>query len=83
MNQLVSLYTFSSIDAELIRKLFKELPFLINFEFTYNDKEFRIQITEDSAWIHPKRFTVFVDLEWTDLPDLEAVIQFIFGTETG
>ena len=87
MNQLVSLYTFSSIDAELIRKLFKELPFLINFEFTYNDKEFRIQITEDSAWIHPKRFTVCVDLEWTDLewtdlPDLEAVIKFIFGTET-
>ena len=69
-----------SIDAELIRKLFEELPFLTCFRFKCNNQ--RVIIRNPEKWTHSKRFKVSVGYgKETEVPDLEAVIQFIVENE--
>ena len=78
LNHLTRLDVYCSIDAKTIRKLFEGLPFLLFFGFEYNNE--RAEITSDSRWTHPKRFKVHFDEQWTNVPDLNAAIQFIFET---
>ena len=71
LNHLILLYVDCSIDAGSIRKVF-ENEFLSSFEFEYiNKRGVRIRIG------HPKRFQVLINYAWTDVPDLNAAIQFI------
>ena len=65
-----------SIDVELIRKLFEELPFFLQIDFVYNDKWVGIHMPK--KWTNSKRFAVSVGYgKETEVPDLEAAIQFI------
>ena len=84
LNHLIELRVDFSIDPELIRKLFEELPFLLCFKFKFDEWRASIEIVENSGWIHPKRFEVWLnfesDAEWIDVPDLNAAIQLIMKT---
>ena len=75
MNHLISLHVACSIDIVFMRKLLKELPYLSQFKFLYNNKRTGIRI--DRKWSRAERFAVLDGLEWRDVPDLEGAIQFI------
>ena len=67
-----------SIDAELIRKFFKEFPFLLYFQFDFNNK--LVSIRNPEKWVHPSRFIVKFEhglSKWADVPDLKAAIQLL------
>ena len=74
LKHLVELDLRFSIDAGLIRKLFKKLKFLSWFRFCCMKKNCQIEI------IHPRRFKVSVDRTSIDVPDLDAAIKLIVGT---
>lgn len=63
-------------DAELVRKIFKELPFVSSLQFKHHKKLVTMEFD-----IHAKQFSVsFGGKE--NVSDLNAAIQFIFG-DTG
>ena len=79
MKDLLLLELDCLIDLEFIRKVWEakfELPFLSFIYFKFIGKRFEIKIDHSSS-IHPKPFKVSVDKEETEVPDLNAVIQFI------
>ena len=64
-----------SIDAKFIRKVFEELPFVLQFKFRYLNKKIKIEID------HRKRFLICVDRKLTIATDLNSTIQLIKRTD--
>ena len=66
-----------SVDTELIRKIFEDLPTLFDVQFGSNRRS--IRIGNHDKWIHPRPFKVKFGYrgKWTEGLDLEAAIQFL------
>ena len=73
LKNLIFLEMRCSIDAETIRKLFKRLEFLSWLEFSYLGFKNSVIIQADQ----PGHLKVSVNGERTEVPDLNAAIQFI------
>ena len=80
LKDLIYLYLECSIDLELIRRLFEELPFLLGIRFKYNSKGALIDTI--SGWNPSKQFRVAFEPDWqyTNVADLDAAIQLIKKT---
>ena len=65
----------SSISAETVRKILKELPFLFEFEFLYANKRVTMKVV--NLFETPKLFKLCVDRREQPFGDLNAVIQFV------
>lgn len=83
LQHLNRLHLAFTVDADAIRKVFEELPFLSLFRFDYIDRG--VQIQRNHSNCHSLRFQVSVDVACQspigmNVPDLNAAIQFI--TET-
>ena len=54
------------------------------FAFGYDKMRAEIRVVRNSGWTYPKRFQVLDyeshDIDWTDVPDVNAAIQLIFET---
>ena len=81
LKDLKNLDVDCSVDVELIRNLFQELPFLSYFVFKFNNKHAAIDVIRDSGWTHRKGFEVSCDSKRAKVPDLEAAIQFFVESE--
>ena len=83
LKHLNELYFCCSIETDFILKLFEGLPFLTELGYRHLNKSVGIALVKNSGWIPPKKFKVTVDSsyqrKWTDVPDLDAAIQFITG----
>ena len=79
LEHLHHLHVGGSLDAEQIRNFF-ELPFLLLFSFGYNNELARIEVIRDSGCTYPRGYEVSWGSKRAEVPDLEAAIQFIFGT---
>ena len=75
LKHLISLEICWSIDAELIRNVFEEFPYILWFNFEYLNKFVKISIEQ------PRQFWVWVDEEGTTFSELNAAIQFITGSQ--
>ena len=81
LKDLIDLDVSFSIDAELIRNLFQELPYLSDFGFMWNNQDASIDVIRDSGWTNPERFKVWCGAKRDEVPDLEDAIQFLVQTE--
>ena len=81
MKQLNDLDVRCSIDVELVRKFFEELPFLLVLSFQHNNKLAIIEDFKDSGWTQSGPFQVWCGEKSAEVPDLEAAIQFIVRSE--
>ena len=73
LQHLIMLEYHDQITAEVVRKAFEELQFLQLLEFKHLDKQ--VQIVKYST----SCYTVSVDEKKTDVADLNAAIQLVFG----
>ena len=74
LKNLLHLYLHCSIDAETVRRLFEELPYLSKFTFTYYDR--RVEVKAD----HLKQFCVTVDDDWTKIANPNDLVQLLTVT---
>ena len=75
LKQLIQLEVSCLIDAELVRNLFEELPFLSQFMFQFKLESIQ-DITIQMVPGRPKRFNLFCGgWEGVDFPDINSVIQ--------
>ena len=71
LKHLMHLNLDFSIDAGAIRKIIEKNEFLSCFYFNYLNKQVGIEVD------HPKRFSVWFDFHWIEVPNLDAAIQLI------
>lgn len=75
LENLLYLQLNFSIGAELARKVFEDLKFLLSFTFTHkNNINNRTSIQIDPR--HRKQVVVLVDKTWTEFADLNSAIHF-------
>ena len=75
LKHLIHLNMNWSIDTEIVRKAFEELPLLSIFEFFYLTQYVRIEI------VARKQFRVCTHEKKKAVSDLNAAIELIFGTK--